>query len=258
MSVVWTTPCSTLFREGCTRGVDLSSQRSIAVERAWVGRGAGDGRVVHILMIDSLVGFQEFPNHRACEQLPPQSGVKKEIGLLIRRPRTTGLGNFKLEISEQLSGVKIRPDEYFVSALRALARGCDGSAQPFVHGSPHPMPGGSGACAGTTHGGILRTAGHGGVDHCRGDDGDGGKLGLLCGTGDLFFGSGCGVENGDRCGAWGWWTNFFTDLARRTGLSSALQPWRATGGTECHRDHQRGGAHAGGKETLCHAAGTAR
>ena len=79
VSVVWTTPCSTLFRKGCTRGVDLSSQRAITVERAWVGRGAGDGRVVHILMIDSLVGLQEFPNHRACEQVAPLIGLRKEI-----------------------------------------------------------------------------------------------------------------------------------------------------------------------------------
>jgi hypothetical protein len=30
-------------------------------------------------MIDGLVGFQEFSNHRACEQVPPRGGLGKEM-----------------------------------------------------------------------------------------------------------------------------------------------------------------------------------
>jgi hypothetical protein len=75
--VLWTTSCSTLFREDCTRGADIASQRSNGVERAWVRRGAGYVRVVHSLMIDGFVGFQEFPNLRGCEQVPV-SGTKDE------------------------------------------------------------------------------------------------------------------------------------------------------------------------------------
>jgi len=46
----------------------------MAVERLLVRRGARIDVVVHSFMIDSLIGFQEFPNIRRCEQQPAAAG----------------------------------------------------------------------------------------------------------------------------------------------------------------------------------------